>query len=269
MSLKAAERSAGLSLLILVAVSSLSACRRPAEGTPPRQARLTVSAAADLTFAFQELGRIFEEDTGIGLSLNFGSTGQLARQIEQGAPVDLFAAAGISEIEELERQGLILPGTKRLFARGRLVLWTAAESPLPVERINELRRPELRRIAIANPDHAPYGRAAREALQSAGLWEALQHKLVWAENVRQALQYAETGNVEVALVALSLCREGMGRWALVPESLHRPIDQALAVIRGTRHEPEARRFAEFITGPAGAKTMRAYGFLAPGEEPAP
>jgi molybdate transport system substrate-binding protein len=141
------------------------------------------------------------------------------------------------------------------------------DSSLRIERIADLTVPEIKRVAIANPDHAPYGMAAREALQSAGIWEALQPRLVLGENVRQALQYAETGNVDVAIVALSLSITSKGRWTLIPEELHRPIDQALAVIRATKFEQEARRFGAFVLGPQGRPIMRKYGFVMPGEVP--
>ncbi len=141
----------------------------------------------------------------------------------------------------------------------------------PVDAIGhlDLAQPAVRRIAIANPDHAPYGIAAREALQSAGLWDALQPKLILGENVRQTLQYAETGDVDVAIAALSLSRQEQGRWALVPEALHAPIDQALAVVAGSRHEAAARAFAAYVNSPAGRAIMQRYGFVLPGEEVTP
>ncbi len=239
----------------------------------PAPVTLTVSAAADLTYAFQEIGARFEAETGQKVVFNFGSTGQLAQQIEQGAPVDLFAAANVSFIDDLAQQGLILPDTVQLYARGRVTLWTRADSPLQITQVSDLARTEITRIAIANPDHAPYGVAAREALQTAGVWEAVQSKLVLGENVRQTLQYAETGNVDVAIVALSLSVPAAasagqpGRWTLIPEELHAPIDQALAVIRGTPHEAAARAFAAFVNGAQGRPIMRKYGFVLPGEEP--
>ncbi|HZU05516.1 MAG TPA: molybdate ABC transporter substrate-binding protein [Chloroflexota bacterium] len=245
-----------------IIVSLLLACARLPDAAP---GTLTVSAAADLMPALQEVGQRFTQETGIQLRFNFGSTGQLAQQIERGAPVDLFLAANRAAIEELERQGLVVPGTKALYARGRLALWTRADSPLALERLEELARPEVRRIALAHPDHAPYGVAAREALQAVGLWEALQPKLVLGENVRQALLYAERGDVDVALVALSLSLASAGRWVLVPEGLHQPLDQALAVIKGTRHESEARQFAAYLRGPQGRPIMQKYGFVLPEE----
>ena len=252
----------GLSLC-LMAMGWLVGCRGARVVNPT----LTVSAASDLTFAFQELGKVFEDQTGIKVVFNFGSTGQLTQQIEQGAPVDVFSAANVAYVDELERKGLIVAGTKAVYARGRITLWTRADSPFYIERITDLARPEVKRVAIANPSHAPYGIAAREALESAGVWESVQPKLVLGENVRQALQYAETGNVDVAIIAVSLSVLSQGHWVLVPEELHRPIDQALAVIKGTPHEKQARQFAAFISGPEGRPIMRKYGFVLPGEEP--
>lgn len=253
-------------LFLVILTGSLISCSAvPATTSPP--ITLTVSAASDLTPAFQEIGLLFEQETGAKVVFNFGSTGQLAQQIEQGAPVDVFAAANVSFVDELEQQGLIIPETKALYARGRITLWAQTDSPLQLERIEDLAAPGVKRVAIANPDHAPYGMAAREALQSAGIWDKVQPKLVFGENVRDTLHYAETGNVDVAIVALSLSIQGQGRWVLVPEELHQPIDQALAVIKSTVHEAQARQFATFINGPEGRPIMRRYGFVLPGEEP--
>jgi molybdate transport system substrate-binding protein len=227
---------------------------------------LTVSAASDLGPAFREIGSLFEAQTGIKTSFNFGSTGQLAQQIERGAPVDLFAAADVGRIDALEAKGLILPVTRKAYALGRITLWTRADSALRFERIEDLLRPEVQRVAIANPDHAPYGVAARQAMQSAGIWERMQDRLVLAENAQQALQYAQTGNVDAAIVPLSLSDHGGARWVLVPAELHKPIIQTLAVIKRTTHEREARKFADFVTGPQGQELLRKYGFALPDQE---
>ena len=253
-------------LALIVAVTLSTACRS-SDSVTDLPVTLTVSAAADLTPAFEELGKLFTNETGIHVTFNFGSTGQLTQQIEQGAPVDLLAAANVSFVDQLERQDLILPDTKALYAQGRITLWTRSDSPLKLERVEDLAKPEVRRIAIANPEHAPYGEAARQALQSAGIWERVSPRLVFGENISQTLQYAETGNVDAAIVALSLSVNSKGRWLLISEQLHQPLNQALAVIRGTPHEAEARRFATFINSPQGRSVMRKYGFILPGEEP--
>lgn len=228
--------------------------------TAPASAELTVAAASDLTPAFEEIGREFEASHKTKVVFVFGSTGLLTRQIENGAPFDVFAAANVSFIDQLEQKGFILPGTKRIYARGRITLWTTANSTVPIERIEDLARSDVHRIAIANPDHAPYGQAAREALERAGIWEAVRPKLVYGDNIRQTFQYAESGNVEVAIVSLSLSVESKGRWVLVPEELHQPIDQGMGVIKGTKNEQAARAFSDFVNGEKGRGVMKKYGF---------
>jgi len=256
--------------LAVLACSFFAVCcgqRGPAAGQQGAAAELIVAAAADLIPAFEELGRMFEQETGVKVIFSFGSTGNLAKQIENGAQVDLFAAANISFIEDLEEKGLIIPETKQLYARGRIALWTRADSPLRLERVEDLAGAEVARVAIANPLHAPYGVAAREALDSAGVRATVEPKLVFGENVRQALQYAETGNADAAIVALSLSVTSKGRWVVIPEKLHRPLDQALAVIRASGRAVEAKRFADFINSDRGRPVMRKYGFVLPGEDP--
>jgi molybdate transport system substrate-binding protein len=253
-------------LALIIVLVFLTTCRSsPSAINSP--VTLTVSAAADLMPAFEELGQLFKNETGINVIFNFGSTGQLTQQIEQGAPVDLLAAANVSFVEELERQNLIFSNTKALYAQGRITLWTREDSALKLERVEDLAKPEVRRIAIANPEHAPYGEAAREALQSAGIWDRVSSRLVFGENISQTLQYAETGNVDAAIVALSLSVNSKGHWVLISDQLHQPLAQALAVIRSTRHYAEAREFATFINSPQGRPIMRKYGFILPGEEP--
>jgi molybdate transport system substrate-binding protein len=243
----------------LLALACVTACKDKSSITPDSD-ELTVAAASDLTPAFEEIGREFEAASKTKVVFMFGSTGMLTRQIENGAPVDLFAAANVSYIDELGQKGLIIPDSRVVYARGRITLWTNDESPIRLQGIADLARPEVMRIAIANPDHAPYGLAARQALQSAGIWDRVQHKLVYGDNIRQTMQYAETGNVDVAIVALSLSIQSRGRWTLIPEELHQPIDQGLAIIKTTKKEKAARVFAAFLAGPQGQAIMKKYGF---------
>src|SRR5829696_4045070 len=251
-------RLALLSALLLTLICAATACKDKSSVSHPHE--LTVAAAADLTPAFEELGREFESSHKTKVVFVFGSTGMLTRQIENGAPMDLFAAANVSYIDQLEQKGLIIPNTKAIYARGRIAWWTPNESTLRLQNITDLARPEVTRIAIANPDHAPYGLAAKQALQSAGIWDQVQPKLVYGDNIRQALQYAQTGNVEVAIVALSVSIPSNGRWTLIPEELHQPIDQGLAVVKSTNKEQAARAFANFISSPQGKAIMKKYGF---------
>lgn len=256
------KRARVTSLLVLTLLTTLAfewACSSTTNQPP----ELTVAAASDLTQAFEEIGREFEAGNKTKVVFVFGSTGMLTRQIENGAPMDLFAAANVAFIDQLEQKSLIIPDTKAIYARGRITLWTTAESPLKISTISDLRRPDVKRIAIANPAHAPYGLAAQQALQNAGLWDEVKPKLVYGDNIRQTLQYAETGNVDVAIVALSLSRQSKGHWTLIPEELHQPIDQGLAVIRTTRNETAARAFANFVTGPRGKEILAKYGFAFP------
>ena len=252
---------------LVVCAALLAGCAGKTVYEPVQPNVLVVSAAADLTPAFQEIGKEFERQDGTKVIFNFGSTGQLAQQIEQGAPVDLFAAANVSFIEGLEQKSLIIPDTKALYAQGRITLWTRDDSPVKLERVEDLARPEFKKVAIANPEHAPYGMAAREALQTAGVWETVSQKLVYGENISQTLQYAESGNVDAAVVALSLSTQSKGRWVLIAAEMHKPLNQALAVVKGAKQEQEARRFAAFVNSAQGRGVMRRYGFVLPGEEP--
>jgi len=256
------KRPVVASLTALALSTTLAFAWACSPATNNRQ-ELTVAAASDLTAAFEEIGREFEANQKIKVVFVFGSTGMLTRQIENGAPMDLFAAANVAFIDQLAQQGLIIPDTKAIYARGRITMWTTADSPLEIEKISDLIRPEVKRIAIANPDHAPYGLAAQQALQSAGVWEAVKPKLVYGDNIRQTLQYAATGNVDVAIVALSLSQQSSGRWTLIPEELHQPLDQGLAVIKSTKNESAARAFANFVTGPRGKEILGKYGFAFP------
>lgn len=257
-------RSSTPIFLVVVSVLVFAGCR--STGAPGERSIL-VAAASDLTPAFEEIGREYEKTTGTKVTFSFGSTGALAKQIENGAPMDLFAAANIDFIDGLQKRDLIIPDTKALYARGRITLWTHPDSKLQIDKLEDLTRPEVQRIGIANPEHAPYGTAAREAMQTLGIWDQVKDKMVFAENVRMALQYADTGNTDTSVVALSLSLQSKGRWVLIPQELHKPLDQALAVIKDTKNEREARSFASFINGQQGRPIMRKYGFILPDEEP--
>jgi molybdate transport system substrate-binding protein len=239
-------------VICILALASGAACA-------PAPTALVVSAASDLQGAFAEIGAAFEKETGARVAFNFGSSGLLAQQIAQGAPVDLFAAANRAYVDDLAARGIVDAATVRVYARGRIVLWSRDRA---VQSLADLARPKIARIAIANPEHAPYGIAAREALQSAGVWASVQSKLVLAENVQQAKQYAETQNVDAAIIARSMAG-GAGHLALIPQELHRPLDQALGVIRGSRNEQAARAFADFVAGANGRAVLERYGFELP------
>jgi molybdate transport system substrate-binding protein len=227
---------------------------------------LTISAAADLNYVFPEIGKLWEQETGNKVAFNFGSTGQLAQQIERGAPVDLFAAANKKFVEDLDTKGLIISDTKALYGLGRITLWQRQDASVEIKELKDLLKPDIKRIAIANPDHAPYGVAAREALQSAGLWAILQPKLVFGENVRQTQQYVETGNVDVAITALAISVNKSGKWTLIDSALHKPLEQMLAVPKSSPNPELAQKFANFINGEKGRPLMQKYGFALPSEQ---
>lgn len=228
-------------------------------------APLTVAAAADLQSAFTEIAALFEARTGQPVTLVFGSTGQLAQQIENGAPFDLFAAANIAFVEQLRDAGLVLADSVALYAEGRIVLAVNRDAGVTATTLEDLSNPAIERIAIANPEHAPYGMAAKEALISVGVWAAVEPKLVYGENVRQALQFIQTGDAQAGIVALSIADAPEITWTLIDAGLHTPLRQALAVVAASTQPEAARAFAAFINGPEGRPIMQRYGFVLPGE----
>ncbi len=235
----------------------------PRAATDPSSVGLTVSAAANLSFAIREVAQRFEANTGIPLAVNLASSGQLTHQIEQGAPVDIFLSADVAHVEILERAGLTVDGSRAVYALGRLTLWVRSERDQPISDLRGLLAPSVERIALANPKHAPYGVAARHALQRAGHWQALQPKLVLGENVRQALQYAESGNVDVGLIPLSLAKRAGGRWQLMPADLHPPLEQALVILRRSEQIAAAQRLRRFLLDGAGREILAANGYDLP------
>jgi molybdate transport system substrate-binding protein len=244
---------AGRAALAAALVTGSAAClqERPHE--------IVVSAASDLALAMPELAAGFEAAYDVEVVTNLGSSGQLAQQILRGAPVDVFMAADDSWIERLQRAGRVTEDEIVVYATGRLVLY-GAEGADGGADLTVLLQPTVRRVAIANPEHAPYGRAARQALERAGLWGSLQSKLVLAESVRQALQYADAGSGTVALVAYSLMREG-DRYRLLPDSGHAPLRQTLAVIADGPNPEAGRAFMRYIAGEEGRTILERYNLV--------
>lgn len=225
---------------------------------------ITVAAAADLYNAFTEIGKMFENETGNKVVFSFGSTGILATQIEGGAPFDIFAAADIAYIERLNEKGLLINDSVQLYAQGRIVLAVNRNSGLRIDNLSELRDPRIKKIAIANPEHAPYGLAAKQALQSAGIWEDIQPRLVYGENVRQTLIYIQRGEVEAGIVALSVASVPEINYVLIDDKMHKPLNQALGTLSSTKKEKTAREFIKYVNT-NGRPIMKKYGFLLPGE----
>ena len=233
---------------------------------------LRVAAASDLATAFPEVGKAFEAATGKKVDFSFGSTGLLSKQISEGAPYDVFAAANVSYVDEVVRANACDGSTKQLYAKGRIVMWSTDKSMLP-SSLEGLRDKKIAKVAIANPDHAPYGLAAQQALTKAGVWADVKPRAVYGENVQQTMMFAQSGNAEVAIVALSLALEHKdGAYVLIDAGLHAPLDQAMVICKGgsAGNKPnEARAFLDFVASEQGHAIMRKYGFLLPGEAAPP
>jgi len=234
---------------------TLSALTLAGCGSRPR--RLTVAAAANLTNAFDQIGRAFKEESGIEVTFSYGPTAALAKQIENGAPMDVFAAADAEHVDDLLVGGHIAPGTRAIYAKGLLAMWAPAGK---VKTLADLASPEVKFVAVAQPDLAPYGRAAVDALKAAGLWDTVQPKVVYANSVSQAKQLASTGNAEAALTAYSLVFKEEGTVLRVDPKLYAPIEQALGVVANSPHEAEARAFAAFVLGPKGKSILAENGY---------
>ena len=225
---------------------------------------LTVFAASDLGPAFRQLVPAYERQTGVKVTVVLGSTGVLTQQIRNGAPADVFFAANQQYIEQLSAESLTRKETRALYARGRLAI-VALKAGRQIDRITALAAPDVKRVAIANPLHAPYGLAAKQALEAAGVWTVVQPKLVYGENVQQAVQFVRSGSADAGIVARSVAGTADLRWALVDEQLHAPLDQVAIVLARTRQPDAARQFIDFVNGSGGRAVMRQFGFLLPGE----
>ena len=230
------------------------------------QAELNVAAASDLQGVLPLLAGRFTAATGIKVTPIIGASGQLAQQIRQGAPFDVYLSANMTFVRDLANEGLIEPDTVRFYACGQLVLVVNRTSGIAAEGLSTLTHPEVKRIAIANPELAPYGLAARQALQKAGLWESVKPKLVQAETVRQALQYVQTGNADAGLVAHSVSRVPEVAVIEIASVLYEPIFQGLGVVARSSREQSARRFIQFLLGKDGQSVLASCGFGPPPTE---
>lgn len=226
---------------------------------PVPGAEILVAAASDLASVEQGLGTAFEKATGDRLRFVLHSSGMLARQIQNGAPYDVYLSANEQYVKELVSSGDLVAGTVRLYALGRLGLWSKDGS---VRRVEDLLSPEVLYVAIANPGHAPYGVAARRALESRGLWKSLKPKVVFAENVRQTFQYGDSGNADAIITSWTLVFDKGG--VMLPAEWHAPIRQAGGVLKRSGQPEAARRFLEFLAGEQGQAVLVEHG-LFPGE----
>lgn len=233
---------------------------------------ITLAAAADLNAALSELAANYQKQTGKTASLAFGSSGNLFNQIQNGAPFDLFFSADEDYSKQLVTAGLAEPSSLYRYAIGRLVLWVPASSSLDIEHrgMNVLLEPSAKKIAIANPQHAPYGRAAVATLRHFGIYERVADRLVLGENVSQAAQFVESGNAQVGIVALSLALapalHGKGRYWEIPADAYPVLNQAVVILAHSAHKRDAAAFLEYLKTPEAIAVLQRYGFAVPEEK---
>lgn len=226
--------------------------------------RILVSAAISLKNAFEEIGQIYRSRTGVTPDFNFGASGLLQRQIEAGAPVDIFASASAQQMNELQAKGLLLNESRRDFARNDLELVVPAGSASPHTSFPDLSGPAFRRLAIGNPKTVPAGLYAQQTLRNLKIWDAIQSKLILAEDVRQVLDYVSRGEVDAGIVYATDVQVARGRVKAVaraPEQSHEPILYPIAVIRDTHHRTAATRFVDEVVSRAGQQALTRHGFL--------
>lgn len=254
-----ASRAALVCIASIAWLAWLAAC-----SSEPAGRKVRVAAASDLAKAFEEVGKEFKARTKITPELTFGSSGLLAKQIEQGAPYFLFAAANKEFVAKVVASGRCDAASVTTYGRGRIVVWARSGVAAPVRLADLADAARYKKIAIANPEHAPYGLAAQQALEKTGLWEQVQPRIVLGENIQSTMLYARNGNVDIAIVALSLAvvAEG-GAYLAIDQSLHDPLDQQLVVCGNGEEADAARRLVEFIGSREGREIMTRYGFVLP------
>lgn len=229
---------------------------------------LRVAAAADLQFAMKDLAGQFEKQSGTKVAVSYGSSGNFRAQIENGAPFDLFFSADAQYPQQLVAAGVADAGSLIVYAQGHLVLWARVEEKLEIATrgFEVLKDPRVAKIAIANPEHAPYGRAAVAALQRAGLYDSVKGKLVYGENISQAAQFAQSGSAQVGIIALSLTfaeslKHGE-RWE-IPSEMYPPILQQAVIVSASSNKQTARKFLMFVGSKTGHKILSSYGLTPP------
>jgi molybdate transport system substrate-binding protein len=232
---------------------------------------ILVAAAADLNQVLPVVAERFERESGNRVKLSFGSSGNFLAQIQNGAPFDVFFSADAGFPKRLEAAGLAEPGSLYEYAVGKIVLWLPNGSSLDVSRgLPVLLDAGVRKVAIANPVHAPYGRAAIAALQHEQLYERVKHKLVLGENISQTFELVHSGNADIGIVALSLVMapkaQGTGRFFVVPTSTYPPIRQGVVVIKSSAHKDAAKALIEYLKRPETVTLLEQYGFQVPGSK---
>jgi molybdate transport system substrate-binding protein len=257
-------------LNVFLLIISIFLLRRDVEA---QGQEIRVAAAADLNFAITDLSGQFEKQTGIKVNVTSGSSGNFFSQIQNGAPFDLFFSADIEYPRKLAAAGFAEPERLREYALGRIVVWVPAGAKVDVAKQgwSALLDTSVQKIAIANPEHAPYGRAAVAALQKAGIYEQVRTKLVYGENISQAAQFVQSGNAQAGIIALSLAiSPGMkeGKTWEIPAETYPPIEQGAVVLKSAKNKNAARAFLEFVSSPAGRKILEKHGFaISPPKQP--
>ena len=233
-----------------------------------RAQEVRVAAAADLKFALDELGSEYEKHSGKKIAAIYGSSGNFYAQIQNGAPFDLFLSADIEYPRKLEAAGLAEAGTLYEYAVGRIVIWMPTDSSADLANLGwkALLGPSIERVAIANPEHAPYGRAAVAALRKAGVYEQVRRRLVYGENISQAAQFVASGSAQAGIIALSLAvsppmRDGK-RWE-IPKEMYPPIEQGAVILKTAKDKDGARALLAFLKSDTGRRILKAYGFTQP------
>jgi molybdate transport system substrate-binding protein len=263
----------GLALALVSHASLDQSLQAVTQENSSRRREVRVAAASDLKFAMDEVVQEFQKDhPETAVKVTYGSSGNFYSQLSNQAPFDLFLSADIGYPRKLSEQGLTLPGTEFLYAIGSIVVWVPTSSPIQVERLKmeALRHDSVRHIAIANPKHAPYGKAAEAALRSSGIYEAVQSKLVLGENISQTFQFVQSGNAEIGIVALSLALapsvKEQGRSWKVPLDAYPRLEQGGIILKWAKDMEAVQSFRKFVMGSKGRPLLKAYGFILPGEE---
>src|ERR1700732_285744 len=252
-----------LSLIAIIAASLVSRLSAAQE--------ITVAAAADLQFAMQDVAARFQKETGKTVKAIYGSSGNFFQQIQNGAPFDMFFSANLEYPKKLEAAGLTEPGTYYQYATGKIVIWVPKDSKLDLSSgLHSLLEPSVKKIAVANPQHAPYGQAAVAAMQKDNVYEKVKDKFVLGENISQTASFVVSGSADVGIVALSLAlspnMKDKGLYVEVPGADYPPIEQACVILGSSKNKETARQFLSFLKTAAIADVLRSYGFDVQGIE---
>jgi molybdate transport system substrate-binding protein len=249
-----------LSLIVLGAIGLISPLCRAQE--------ITVAAAADLQFAMQDVAARFQKQTGKTVKVTYGSSGNFFQQIQNGAPFDMFFSANLDYPKKLEAAGLIEPRSFYPYANGKIVVWVKNESKLDLKSgMRVLVDPTVKKIAVANPQHAPYGQAAVAAMQKANIYEKVKDKFVLGENSSQTASFVVSGAADVGIVAMSLAlspnMKDKGRYVEIPSDTYPPIEQACVILKSSRNKETAGQFLSYFKSDGVADILKNYGFDVP------